>query len=443
MILKISFQNKCYWNFLRSKSQVLMKFLQTVQTLTLGSILRIQPTVGYGSKASPKYGTGGCSRCFSFTKAKPLANRNRLCLEVTLAEASQHVTKFATWSALSQNFKGVVYHSSSRDIFYNLAFEDWVYKNLNLDSCDVLMLWCNDPCVVVGRHQNPWAECNHKHLKESRVALARRRSGGGTVYHDGGNLNCTFFTSRERYNRKNNLNTIISAVTNKWPDVDVSATSRDDIILNKNYKISGTASKLGRKIAYHHCTLLHSCDKSQLIDLLDVNLDGITNKATRSVPSVVKNLQDVNININHGTLVNVIAEQFYKEHLALGEAKIYDIDPSDEKTWPGIHGLKEELESWSWVYGKTPPFSIQRGDDTLSVLLHINRGIIDGVIVRILSDDILIDSLQQLSASLKGVPFTRDDLKSACNVFLHAAVLEDKKKLKLAQVCSLIQEALS
>lgn len=57
-------------------------------------------------------------------------------------------------------------------------------------------------------------------------------------FQDAGNLNCTFFTSRERYNRKRNLNTIITAVTNKWPDVDVTATSRDDIVLNKNYKVS-------------------------------------------------------------------------------------------------------------------------------------------------------------------------------------------------------------
>lgn len=61
------------------------------------------------------------------------------------------------------------------------------------------------------------------------------------------------------------------------------------------------------------------------------------------------------------------------------------------------------IQSWEWVYGKTPPFSIQRGNKTLSVLVHITRGCVAGVIVRIVSDEILINSIQQLCTSLKGI----------------------------------------
>ncbi len=55
--------------------------------------------------------------------------------------------------------------------------------------------------MVIGRHQNPWTEADVPFLRSSYIDLARRNSGGGTVYHDLGNINCTFFTTRPKYQR--------------------------------------------------------------------------------------------------------------------------------------------------------------------------------------------------------------------------------------------------
>lgn len=54
-----------------------------------------------------------------------------------------------------EEIKKSVFISQSHDIFTNLAFEDWLYRNFDFTKHHVLMLWSNDPCVVVGRHQNP------------------------------------------------------------------------------------------------------------------------------------------------------------------------------------------------------------------------------------------------------------------------------------------------
>lgn len=51
--------------------------------------------------------------------------------------------------------KKSVFVSQSHDIFTNLALEDWLYRNFDFSKHHVLMLWSNDPCVVIGRHQNP------------------------------------------------------------------------------------------------------------------------------------------------------------------------------------------------------------------------------------------------------------------------------------------------
>lgn len=127
--------------------------------------------------------------------------------------------------------KKSVFISQSNDIFTNLALEDWFYRNFDFTNHHVLMLWTNDPCVVVGRHQNPFAETNVSHLQKSGIELARRNSGGGTVFHDRGNLNMTFFTPRERYNRTYNLKIVTRALFREW-GIKADISARDDIMLN-------------------------------------------------------------------------------------------------------------------------------------------------------------------------------------------------------------------
>ena len=92
----------------------------------------------------------------------------------------------------------VVFISQSSDIFSNLAFEGWLYNQWDFSRRHLLFLWRNSPCVVIGRHQNPFQEVNLSYLESAKIPFARRQSGGGTVYHDSGNLNCSFFTPRER-----------------------------------------------------------------------------------------------------------------------------------------------------------------------------------------------------------------------------------------------------
>ena len=161
----------------------------------------------------------------------------------------------------------IVYVSKSNNIFENLALEDWLYQKYDFKNKSLLFLWINQPCVVIGRHQNPWLEVNLQNLSTSAAYLARRNSGGGTVYHDTGNLNCTFFSSRARYNRKSNLEIICKTLKDKW-NLNVGISQREDIVLDNFYKVSGTASKLGHKNAYHHCTLLVDVDSRNLHKML-------------------------------------------------------------------------------------------------------------------------------------------------------------------------------
>jgi len=140
---------------------------------------------------------------------------------------------------LSQLARRKVFVSSCNDVFSNLALEDWCYQNVELSDglSDFMILWRNKPCIVIGRHQNVWAECCIGRALEAGIHVARRRSGGGTVYHDIGNLNATFFTNRKNYNRKANLEMIADVLRLHCKD-KLEVTKRDDIILNDMYKVS-------------------------------------------------------------------------------------------------------------------------------------------------------------------------------------------------------------
>ncbi|XP_052862332.1 lipoyltransferase 1, mitochondrial isoform X1 [Anopheles cruzii] len=264
--------------------------------------------------------------------------------------------------------KKSVFISQSNDVFTNLALEDWIYKNFDLTHHHILMLWINRPSVVVGRHQNPFSETNVAALARNGIELARRNSGGGAVYHDPGNLNCTFFMPRARYDRKYNLNLVTRALYREY-GISAELTDRDDIVLLGKKQVSGTAAKLGQPNAYHHCTLLVNSNKLHLGASLAKDNVEITSKATASIPSPIKNLVDVNRSVNIQQLLSAVGYEFLRtpatqltdggRELLMKQRGFQLINPTD-KWFPGISELRENFASWDWRFGKTPAFSVQK-----------------------------------------------------------------------------------
>ncbi|CAG8450161.1 12740_t:CDS:10 [Ambispora leptoticha] len=96
----------------------------------------------------------------------------------------------------------------------------------------LLYLWQNTKCVVIGRNQNPWSECNMRLLRADGIPLVRRKSGGGAVYHDHGNTNYTVIMPRARFTRRENAKIVAKAIRDGFGIREAYVNERHDIVVN-------------------------------------------------------------------------------------------------------------------------------------------------------------------------------------------------------------------
>ncbi|PVG00022.1 Lipoyltransferase and lipoate-protein ligase [Serendipita vermifera] len=250
-----------------------------------------------------------------------------------------------------------IYISTSTSPLWNLSLEDLLFRRAPAES-PLLLIYRNDPCVVIGRNQNPWKEMNMAALQAAGLPFVRRRSGGGTVYHDLGNTNFSLHLPRNSFERKKGSALALEALKKlKVPDAWVN--DRNDVCVSE-YKVSGSAYKIINDRAYHHGTMLLNAEVGQLRDVLRNTKDGMVGRSVTSVRSPVKNIAEMKPGVEHNVfseaLIDSFCSQFSMERAVtlIGE-EIMDADHPEEKRY--IEHSITELESWEWKYGQTLDFT--------------------------------------------------------------------------------------
>ncbi|NLK07751.1 MAG: lipoate--protein ligase [Firmicutes bacterium] len=242
--------------------------------------------------------------------------------------------------------------SNSVDPWYNLAWEEMLLVGTKQKGT-ILYLWQNQNTVVIGRNQNAWKECRHELLAEEGGKLARRLSGGGAVYHDLGNLNFTFITSRKAYNLDKQLQVILNAAASLGIPAEFSG--RNDI-LAQGRKFSGNAFYKHGDRAYHHGTILIAADFDKMGRYLQVSKEKMATKGISSVQSRVVNLSELNPGVDVESMKQALVASFKELYTPLGdEVAFHD---NLEQEYPVLKGLYEKYASWEWRFGQTPAFDL-------------------------------------------------------------------------------------
>lgn len=276
------------------------------------------------------------------------------------------------------------YASTSNDPYLNLSIEHHLLQTSPPDSA-VLFLYKNRPSIIIGRNQNPWLEVNLALLNatprnqngnslpetglDAPVDIVRRRSGGGTVFHDEGNVNWTVICPSSIFTRDKHAEMVVRALRSNGV-ARARVNERHDVVLDQGQKrdsnlpdpgdthatayqtpspqalkVSGSAYKLTRARALHHGTCLLSSPNLNVIPhyLHSPAKSFITAKGVESVSSPVGNI--------------LLENERFEDAVRKNFAEMYG-EPEG--------GLVEVGESWAEIEG------VKKGMDELKVSLFLN-----------------------------------------------------------------------
>lgn len=247
--------------------------------------------------------------------------------------------------------------SRQHDPYLNLAME----AELLREGSEACYLWVNSPCVVIGRNQNPYRECNLAHMDELGVRLVRRTSGGGAVYHDLGCLNYSFVAPSDR---DDHVRKIVGACLSRV-GVEAVFSGRNDM------EVGGR--KVGGMAWYQddawlcHGTLLVETDLDELEATLRPSPLKLRSRGIESVRARVANLGQLHPGVTPNGLIDAFAQ-------TLGTAPNL-LEPS-----PWAAAEAQRLATDAWLYGQTPFFEacheIRMADGLYQIGLQVENGVV-------------------------------------------------------------------
>jgi len=261
----------------------------------------------------------------------------------------------------------IALRAARHDPFLNLALEESLLER-GFGRDRAILVYVNDPCVVVGRNQNPWAEV----APRSDLPVLRRVSGGGTVYHDRGNLNWSIIVPRNDHDRDAEIGLVARAL--RKLGVETESGPRGGLFVAgggrwKGAKLSGTARRFSASRVLHHGTLLVDADLARLASVLG-GLEAESSHALPSVRSASVNLASLVPGLGVDEAALAIAGEF-----SGGDARTAEpfADPDYSEA------AARRLASWEWTWGSTPAFSLGLQWSGGRIRIDVNGGIVAAV----------------------------------------------------------------
>ncbi|HSG68340.1 MAG TPA: lipoate--protein ligase family protein [Bacteroidales bacterium] len=259
------------------------------------------------------------------------------------------------------------------DPFFNIAAEEYVLKEKDED---VFMLWINEPSVIIGKHQVAAAEADMVYIHRNNIPLIRRISGGGTVYHDRGNLNYSLILRGERgklVDYKKYSGTVIRALAQMG--LDAKLEGKSNLVIG-DLKFSGNAEHVYRNKVLHHGTILFDTDLRILRHSIRPDHRDYVDKSIRSNDSSITNLRGhLPENIGMRELRDILIRQIMEDYPGIQE---YTFNPEDQRNITELSEEKYKSNKWNISY--SPRYELHKqiklGNKTCKLEIKTEKGFI-------------------------------------------------------------------
>ena len=261
--------------------------------------------------------------------------------------------------------------------YYNLAVEEYLLKETDED---IFMLWQNSPSVIIGKNQNAYAEVDLSYAKEAGINIARRITGGGAVFHDEGNVNYTFITSKSKAKSLDYgyfTRPIVDALASLG--LDCALSGRNDLEC-EGKKISGNAQFCTEDRILHHGTLLFDANVDIMSRVLKVDKEKLEYKAVKSHKSRVANISSLlkeNIGVDGFiyTIESFVSEKMGAESMSAPQNDRIDAlcERNSEDEW--ILSNKKFLTNYKISRRKKYPFGI------VGINMTLNADVIEEIMI--------------------------------------------------------------
>ena len=215
-------------------------------------------------------------------------------------------------------------------------------------------------------------------LRQRGIPVVRRISGGGTVYHDLGNVNYTYII---RTNGALDYDAVLSPVIAALNAIGVPARkNRTCDIAIGDLKISGSAQRMTKGRLLHHGTLLFSSDLGVLDQITTHRKnDCFQSRGTQSAICTVTNIQE---HLESPMTIEEFQDRLLRQMVPPGSLHL-TLTPEQEAE---VCRLRDEkYRSWEWTWGKTPAFTYEKSGHFCGVPIRVayqaKGGIVSGAVI--------------------------------------------------------------
>ena len=199
----------------------------------------------------------------------------------------------------------------NKRLVWYLAMEEYLAKHAREE---MFFTWVVDPTVIFGRHQVMEAEVNMAYCREHNIAIYRRKSGGGCVYADEGNLMMSLISPSTHSEQV--FQSYLDQMSNTLSQLGYNAvkSSHNDIMIGE-HKVSGNACFALPQATIVHGTLIYNVIFEILQQAITPSREILDKHGVQSVRQRVMNLKDIysanNIAMNSTQYLSQIIESIW------------------------------------------------------------------------------------------------------------------------------------